>query len=146
MNISEAAKRSGVSSKMIRHYEKVGLIPSAARSASNYRQYTPEDVHVLQFIGRARDLGFSVHEIGSLLSLWRDQSRHSADVRRLAQEHLHQLRDKIRSLEEIARTVEELVEACHGDERPNCPILDNLRTKGDHVSGPGRPKKLFGVK
>lgn len=126
MNIGEAAQASGVSAKMIRYYEDTGLIPAAARTASGYRVYSDQDVHRLRFIRRARDLGFSVDGIGELLGLWRDRSRHSADVKRLALAHVAALRTKIRELEDMASTLETLADCCHGDERPDCPILTEL--------------------
>jgi MerR family gold-responsive transcriptional activator of gol and ges genes len=126
MNIGQAAKASGVSAKMIRYYEETGLIPPAGRTAAGYRVYADQDVHMLRFIRRARDLGFGVESIGELLGLWRDRSRHSADVKRLALSHVADLREKIRQLEEMAVTLESLASCCHGDDRPNCPILADL--------------------
>ena len=126
MNISEASKASGVSAKMIRYYEDIELIPPAARSESGYRAYARNDVHRLRFIRRARDLGFSVAEIGELLGLWNDRSRQSADVKRLAQAHIVELEDRIRNLREMADTLQELIGCCAGDERPDCPILATL--------------------
>ena len=126
MNIGQAAKASGVSAKMIRYYEETGLIPPAGRTAAGYRVYTDQDVHMLRFVRRARDLGFPVEAIGELLGLWRDRSRHSADVKRLALSHVADLRQKIGQLEEMARTLESLAACCQGDDRPNCPILADL--------------------
>lgn len=131
MNIGEAAGASGVSAKMIRYYEETGLIPPAGRTESGYRKYSARDVHMLRFIRRARDLGFSVEGIGELLSLWRDRSRKSADVKHLALSHLSELRAKIRELESMAETLETLAECCHGDHRPDCPILADLEQNGD---------------
>ncbi|WP_071799367.1 Cu(I)-responsive transcriptional regulator [Natronohydrobacter thiooxidans] len=126
MNIGDAAKASGVSAKMIRYYEETGLIPPAGRTASGYRVYSSQDVHMLRFIRRARDLGFSVDGISELLGLWRDQSRQSADVKRLALAHVADLRRKIAELEDMASTLETLAHACHGNDRPDCPILSEL--------------------
>ena len=130
MNIGEAAKASGVSAKMIRYYEQTGLIPKADRKDSGYRDYSPSDVHMLRFIRRARDLGFAVAEINDLLSLWRDTSRHSADVKRIAQAHIAQLRERIENLEQMAATLGTLVDCCAGDDRPDCPILADLEEPG----------------
>lgn len=126
MNIGEAAEASGVSTKMIRYYEQNGLIPPAARTEAGYRVYSEQDVHMLRFIRRARDLGFSVDAISDLLDLWRDQSRQSADVKRLALEHVGSLRRKIGELEAMADTLEDLATNCSGDHRPDCPILNDL--------------------
>jgi MerR family transcriptional regulator, gold-responsive activator of gol and ges genes len=128
MNIGQAAKASGVSAKMIRYYEQSGLIPAAGRTASGYRDYSDTDVHMLRFIRRARDLGFSVAEISDLLGLWRDETRQSAEVKRLAQGHIDELEKKIKDLQDMARTLTVLVNACHGDHRPHCPILQSLET------------------
>ncbi|SDV46094.1 Cu(I)-responsive transcriptional regulator [Chitinasiproducens palmae] len=126
MNIGEAAQASGVSVKMIRHYEAVGLIPPASRSEGNYRRYTEANVEELRFIGRARRLGFSVKQLGALLELWRDKSRPSREVKRLASEHLAELDMRISELTAIKQTLERLVASCHGDARPDCPILSAI--------------------
>ena len=126
MNIGQASKASGVSAKMIRYYEQTGLIPKADRKDSGYRDYSPSDVHMLRFIRRARDLGFSVAEINELLSLWRDKSRQSADVKRIAQAHIAQLQERIENLEQMTATLGTLVDCCAGDDRPDCPILADL--------------------
>lgn len=128
MNIGKAAEASGVSAKMIRYYEQIGLIPRADRRESGYRDYSPSDVHMLRFIRRSRDLGFSVAEIDELLGLWRDKSRQSADVKRIAATHIAELRKKIANLEQIADTLQALIECCSGDERPDCPILADLES------------------
>ena len=142
MNIGEASRASGVSAKMIRYYEDTGLIPAAARTGSGYRAYTRNDVHRLGFIRRARDLGFSVAEIGELLSLWSDRSRQSADVKRVAQAHIVELEQRIESLREMADTLQELVSCCAGDERPDCPILAKL----EHLEeGDAKPRRQRGT-
>lgn len=126
MNIGTAAERSGVSAKMIRHYESIGLLPAAARTGSGYRQYDDRDVHVLHFIRQARNLGFAIAHIKDLVDLWRNPRRSSARVKRLAQAHLEQVDARIEELGAIRKTLHDLVEHCHGDERPDCPILDTL--------------------
>ena len=126
MNIGEASKASKVSAKMIRYYEQIGLIPPADRTDSGYRVYTRDDVYRLHFIRRARDLGFAVAEITNLLGLWNDKSRQSADVKRLAQEHIAELDRRIASMLEMADTLKALIRCCAGDERPDCPILHTL--------------------
>ncbi|MBN9084997.1 MAG: Cu(I)-responsive transcriptional regulator [Rhizobiales bacterium 62-17] len=126
MNIGQAAEHSGVSAKMIRHYESIGLLRPAARSSNTYRQYGEQDVHELRFIGRARSLGFSMKEIGELLSLWRDRQRPSGDVRQVAARHLSDLEAKLAEMQAMVTTLRKLIHACHGDERPDCPILEDL--------------------
>jgi Cu(I)-responsive transcriptional regulator len=126
MNIGEAAKSSGVSAKMIRHYEAIGLLPPARRTDAGYRLYGEQDVRVLQFIHRARALGFSLEQIANLLALWRDRGRASADVRRLAETHIDALERKIAELQAMKRTLQALAHSCHGDQRSDCPILDDL--------------------
>ena len=125
-NIGAASKASGVSAKMIRHYEDIGLLPKVARSFGNYRVYSANDIHVLRFIRRARDLGFSIEEIRELLGLWRNKSRSSAAVKKIAGKHIADLRMKIAELESMVQTLEHLTRNCHGDHRPDCPILDDL--------------------
>lgn len=125
MNIGEAAARSGVSAKMIRHYEAIGLI-DAERRPNGYRSYGPQDVAVLRFIRHARDLAFPLEDIGKLLALWRDRSRSSAEVKRLALAHVEALEVKSASLAAMASTLRHLASHCHGDDRPDCPILDEL--------------------
>ncbi len=141
MNIGQASKASGVSAKMIRYYEQTGLIPPASRTTSGYRDYSETDVHMLRFIRRARDLGFSVAVINELLGLWRDESRHSAEVKRLAQRHIDELEKKIKDLQDMAQTLTKLVHACHGDDRPNCPILARLETDTDDEDLSIHPRK-----
>ena len=126
MNIGEAAQASGVSAKMIRHYEENGFVPKAGRTVAGYRIYRERDVHVLRFIRRARDLGFSMKEIGELLGLWNDRRRASADVKRVAERHVGELDRKIAELQAMRRTLTDLVHHCHGDDRPDCPILEDL--------------------
>ncbi len=126
INIGDAALASGVSAKMIRHYEDIGLIPKARRTGAGYRLYTPDDVHVLRFVRHARGLGFSMEEIATLLGLWRNKRRPSSKVRQLAQAHLDDLNRKIAEMQAMKATLETLVACCHGDERPDCPILDEL--------------------
>ncbi len=125
-NIGEAAKASGVTAKMVRHYESIGLLPPARRTEAGYRLYGDEDVRMLQFIHRGRALGFSLDQIADLLALWRDKHRASADVRRLALEHINELDRKIAELEAMKRTLASLADSCHGDARSDCPILDDL--------------------
>ena len=142
MNIGEAAKASGVSAKMIRYYEQTGLIPVAGRTGAGYRTYGTTDVQMLRFIRRARDLGFQVEAISELLALWRDRSRHSADVKRLAQDQIAGLRQRIAELESMVATLDHLAQGCSGDERPDCPILADLEGETSRVapachSGPG---------
>jgi MerR family copper efflux transcriptional regulator len=126
MDIGAAAKRSGVSAKMIRHYEAIGLLPKVARTFANYRIYTDNDVHTLRFIKRARTLGFSMEDIKELLALWQNRSRSSAAVKRIAGRHLEELRHKIAELKSIADALDHLARHCHGDHRPQCPILEDL--------------------
>jgi MerR family copper efflux transcriptional regulator len=126
MNIGQASAASGVTSKMIRHYEDTGIIRPPRRTESNYRSYSDNDVHVLRFIKRARTLGFSVADIKQLLGLWQNKSRSSAAVKRIARSHIDELERKIAELQSMVRTLEHLVHHCHGDERPECPILEEL--------------------
>ena len=126
MNIGEAAKASGVSAKMMRYYEQIGLMPPARRSDAGYRHYSTSDVQSLRFIRRARDLGFSVEQISALLALWRDRDRASADVKAMALAHVAALEAKIAELQAMAQTIEHLADHCHGNARPDCPILSDL--------------------
>lgn len=128
MNIGRASRASGVSAKMIRYYEQTGLIPAADRTVSGYRDYSATDVHMLRFIRRARDLGFSVAAISDLLGLWRDEGRKSSEVKRLAQGHVIELERKIKDLQDMVHTLSVLIDACRGDHRPHCPILQQLET------------------
>jgi len=130
MNIGEAATASGVSAKMIRHYEEVGLLPAAPRTDGGYRQYGPVEVQNLRFVRHSRDLGFSIEQIRELLGLWHDRKRPSRLVRALAQAHIEELDEKLRELEAMKATLEHLVHCCHGDDRPECPIIDVLE-QGD---------------
>jgi MerR family gold-responsive transcriptional activator of gol and ges genes len=126
MNIGQAAKASGVNAKMIRHYESIGVIPKAGRSESGYRNYVDNDVHILIFVRRARDLGFSMKEIKKLVGLWRNKSRASAEVKALALQHVKALEQKISQLEAMSKSLKQLARNCHGDHRPECPILEGL--------------------
>ena len=126
MNIGKAAAASGVSAKMIRYYESIDLLAAARRTEAGYRFYTDEDVHVLRFIRRARDLGFSMAEITTLLGLWQDKARASSQVKHIAQTHIDDLSQRIAAMQAMQRTLQSLVQCCHGDDRPDCPILDDL--------------------
>ncbi len=128
MKIGAVSKASGVSQRMIRHYEAIELIPPATRRESGYRDYDERDLHALRFIGRARDLGFGIEEIRQLLALWNDRSRSSADVKALALIRAAELHRKARALDAMQRTLERLATSCHGDDRPDCPILDDLES------------------
>ena len=125
-NIGEAAARSGVSAKMIRHYESLSLLPKVGRTTSGYRQYGPREVHTLRFVRRARELGFSMVEIAALLKLWQNRRRASADVKRIALSHVVDLDRRMSEMAAMKRTLETLAACCHGDDRPDCPILDEL--------------------
>jgi Cu(I)-responsive transcriptional regulator len=126
MNIGQAAQASGVSQRMIRHYEKIGLIPKPVRRGSGYRDYSDADAHRLKFVANARDLGFPIEEIRTLLDLWNDRARASSEVKALALSRAEELSRKAAALEAMQATLRELAEACHGDDRPECPILDRL--------------------
>lgn len=126
MNIGEVAKASGVNAKLIRHYESIGIIPKASRTDAGYRIYKETDVHILAFVKRARSLGFSMKEIKKLVSLWKNKSRASSDVKALAATHIRQLEQKINELQSMVDTLKHLSRNCHGDHRPDCPILDGL--------------------
>jgi len=126
MNIGEAAKESGVNSKLIRHYESIGIIPKAARTEAGYRTYTDLDIHILKFVKRARALGFSMKEVKKLVGLWRNKSRSSLEVKTLALKHVGEMETKIQALQDMVRTLRHLAKNCHGDTRPDCPILEDL--------------------
>jgi MerR family copper efflux transcriptional regulator len=126
MNIGEAAQSSGLSAKMVRYYESIGLIQPALRAESGYRVYDDGDIHTLRFIRRARGLGFSIDETSELLALWRDKTRASADVKSFALKHVRELEVKIEELQAMCRTLTHLAGHCHGDARPDCPILDDM--------------------
>jgi len=130
MNIGQAARKSGLSAKMIRYYESIGLLRPAHRSDSGYRLYGDDDLHSLAFIKRSRDLGFSLEEVGKLLTLWQDRQRASADVKALARQHINELNRKIAELAGLRDTLQDLVQHCHGDHRPDCPILKDLASGG----------------
>ncbi len=127
--IGVAARRAGVSARMVRHYESLGLLPDVSRTDSGYRQYNEADVHTLRFIRRSRDLGFSMEEIATLLGLWKDKARASAQVKKVAQAHIANLSERIAAMQAIQRSLQTLVHCCHGDDRPDCPILDDLASE-----------------
>lgn len=126
MQIGQLAKNSGVSTKLIRHYESIGLVPKATRTEGGYRQYSDNDVQFLKFIKSGRSLGFSIKEIKKLVSLWRNKSRNSREVKALAAVHIETLEKKIAEMQDIVENLKQLSKHCHGDNRPNCPILDGL--------------------
>jgi Cu(I)-responsive transcriptional regulator len=126
VHIGEAARLSGVSAKMVRHYESLGLLPGVGRTESGYRLYTEADVHSLKFVRRCRDLGFSMADIASLVDLWHDRGRASASVLQIARRHRDALNARIAQLQAMQRTLDHLMAGCHGDQRPDCPILDDL--------------------
>jgi MerR family transcriptional regulator, copper efflux regulator len=134
MNIGAAAAASGVAAKMIRHYEAIGLLPPAQRRSNDYRDYGEREVNELKFIKRARRLGFSMAEIGALLALWRDRGRPSREVRLIAEAHVAELEARIGEMRAMAKTLRELTHKCHGDDRPECPILDELAHGQEGVS------------
>lgn len=142
-HIGEAAAQSGVSAKMVRHYEALGLLPAVERTDAGYRVYGEADVHTLRFIRRARDLGFSMSEIRELLKLWQNKRRASSEVKRIAQAHVAELEARIAALESMKRTLERLASCCHGDQRPECPILEGLGEEGGSTvegQASGRPR------
>jgi MerR family copper efflux transcriptional regulator len=141
MNIGQAAKVSGVNAKLIRYYESIGLIPEADRTASGYRVYTPHEVNILRFVRRARTLGFSIERIQQLVGLWRHRDRASAEVKRIALDHVAELEAKIAAMRAMSDTLQELADACQGDHRPDCPILRDLESSAPRLAqGNGRPR------
>ena len=136
LNIGDAADASGVSAKMIRHYEEIGLIPKARRTDAGYRTYSGNDVHELRFIKQARNLGFSTKQIAQLLKLWRDRRRPSGKVKQLTLEHIRELDEKIREMQAMKATLEHLAKHCHGDDRPDCPILEELASPKSTAHAP----------
>ncbi len=139
MNIGDAAARSGLPAKTIRYYESIGLIPAAARTASGYRDYGPDDVRALRFLHRSRSLGFSMDRCRELLALYRDEGRASARVRAVAAKHVEEITQKIAALEEMKSSLQELIAECRGDEHPECPILETLAGELPAPSGAARP-------
>jgi Cu(I)-responsive transcriptional regulator len=141
LNIGQAAKVSGVTAKMIRHYEEIGLMPKVRRTMSGYRMYAAADVHILKFIKHSRNLGFSMKQIEALVGLWRDSRRPSSKVKALAQSHIEELDQKIRELEAMRVTLQRLVTTCHGDDRPDCPILEELALEETHAAPAAKAAK-----
>ena len=139
MNIGEAAKATGISVKMLRYYDEIGLVRPASRAYSGYRVYSDKDISMLRFVRRARDLGFQVKQISSLLDLWEDGSRASADVRSLALSHVRDLEQRRRELDETIGTLQHLAHHCHGDNRPDCPILSGLSAEEEEL--PPKPRR-----
>ena len=132
VTIGEAARHSGISAKMLRYYESLGLLGKVGRTDSGYRLYSATDVHTLCFIKRCRDLGFSMAEIGELVGLWQDRRRASSSVKHIAQKHMDELSERIAALQAMQRTLNHLLDGCHGDDRPDCPILDDLAGAAKH--------------
>jgi len=126
MNIGEASKASGVTRKMIRYYESIGLVGNITRKVNGYRAYTESDIQMLAFIRRGRHLGFSIEQIQVLIALWRDKQRSSSEVKAIAERHLAELQVKLQELRSMQRTLEHLLSCCAGDDRPDCPIIDDL--------------------
>ena len=126
VNIGEAARRAAVTPKMVRHYESLGLLPNVHRTDAGYRIYGDAEIHTLRFVKRSRDLGFSMAEISELVKLWQDRRRTSSGVKKLAERHAAELDRKIREMEEMRKTLRHLIHCCNGDDRPDCPILDDL--------------------
>ena len=145
MNIGEAARASGVSAKIIRHYEQVGLVPGVSRTDAGYRQYADKDLETLRFIRRSRDLGFSIEQIRALLGLWQDRRRPSREVKALAEDHIRELGEKLRELHAMKATLAHLVHCCHGDDRPDCPIIEGFAEgKGAIDKAPAKEGRKFG--
>ena len=140
MNIGDASKATGISVKMLRYYEEIGLVRPALRAYSGYRVYSDKNIAMLRFVRRARDLGFQVKQIASLLGLWQDRSRASADVKALALDHVRELEQRRLELDEMIGTLQHLAHHCHGDSRPDCPILTGLSTEEEATPKPGRKK------
>ncbi|TIX93118.1 Cu(I)-responsive transcriptional regulator [Rhizobium sp. P44RR-XXIV] len=148
MNIGQAGKASGVSAKMIRYYEQIKLITPAHRTESSYRTYNENDIHTLRFIRRARDLGFSVEQMKTLLALWRDRSRASADVKSIALEHIVELERKAAAIQAMTETLKHLAKHCHGDERPDCPIIEEFANPdaASHLPAVSAPFGINGMR
>jgi len=145
LNIGDAAKASGVSAKMIRHYEEVGLLAAPRRTEAGYRQYSAAEVHTMRFIRHARDLGFSIHTIGELVGLWQDRRRPSRQVKALAQAHTVELEQKAQEILAMKATLEHLVHCCKGDERPDCPSLEYLAEEGqEDIPAVAKPRARHG--
>jgi len=130
MNIGKAAKLSGISAKTIRYYESVGLMPEPTRAANGYRHYNDKDLQTLRFIHRSRNLGFTIKDIRDLLGLWQDKERASADVREVAKRHVEEIENRLEEMESVRQTLMQLIHKCHGDNRPDCPILEDLARNG----------------
>lgn len=145
MNIGEAASASGVSAKMIRYYEQIDLIPPAGRTEAGYRIYDDDAIATLRFIRRARDLGFSVEEMAALLALWRDKNRASAEVKRIAEDHVADIERRVRELQGMANTLRHLASHCHGDHRPDCPILEDI-SEGEPAPPSQPPRRRSGFR
>ena len=146
MNIGQAASRAGVSAKMVRHYESLGLLPKIARTDAGYRQYEDRDVHTLRFIRRGRDLGFSMAKIANLLKLWQNRRRASADVKRIALSQVADLDRRMAEMAAMKKTLENLADCCRGDDRPDCPILDELGSETSSAVKPVRAGAVAAVK
>ena len=146
MNIGQAAAVSGVSAKMIRHYESVGLFPEAARTESGYRQYAAREVNTLRFIRQSRDLGFSIEQIRELLGLWQNRRRPSRQVKALAEAHIQELEQKLQELQAMKATLEHLAHCCHGDDRPDCPIIESLADESGPISASNSRSAMSGLR